>query len=346
MPLRYARQVGQPPSTEDREPLPRVRLTGTQIETSRLGFGASALMSRVNRRDSVRLLETALDEGITHFDTARSYGFGEAELAVGDVLLGHRDRITVTTKVGILPPRRTLGLSATKAIARGLLSVLPSARAQLRRRAGGLVQAGCFDAKTMSASLETSLRQLRTDHVDFLLLHEPSLEVLRNHEALVFLERVRSEGKVRQFGIAAVPEVVRYAVEHAPHYAAIVQMPHSVFAPQRRDLIWTSSGAVITHSAITTQMGALRSWLSMTQGAEARWSRELQTEVAERGSLERLALQYALADCSRGMVLFTSAKPAHIRENAAALKPAASEDQLHRFAQLVTEWMRTEKPHM
>ena len=44
-------------------------------------------MARLGRRESVRLLEVAYDSGITHFDTARSYGYGEAESAVGEFLV-------------------------------------------------------------------------------------------------------------------------------------------------------------------------------------------------------------------------------------------------------------------
>ncbi len=315
--------------------LPRVRLPGTGIEVSRLGFGTSALMSRVNRRDSLRLLETALDEGITHLDTARSYGFGEAELVLGDLLAGRRSRITVTTKVGILPPHCSLGLSAAKYVARGLLSVLPAARASLRRGAGGLIHSGRFDARSMSESLETSLRRLRTDYVDILLLHEPSAEILATEEPWDFLRRVQCEGKVRHFGIAASPEVA----ENAPLYSAVMQLPNSVFAPSLNHLRSRSDRSIITHSAMTTRLEELRHWLANNAAAQARWSGELQMNVLQQGMLERLSLQYAFADLLQGAVLFTSTKPAHIRENAAALRTEVPIEQLHRFAQLVREWM-------
>ncbi len=296
-------------------------------------------MSRVNRRDSLRLLETALDEGITHFDTARSYGFGEAETVLGDLLAGQRSRVTVTTKVGILPPRLAPGLSVAKAVARGALSVLPAVRASLRRSAGSLVKSGCFDARTMTESLEASLRQLRTDYVDILLLHEPAAEVLATEEPLHFLQRVQADGKVRYFGIAAHGSVAAYALENAPAYASVLQLPHSVFAPALQELRSNPHAAVITHSAITTRLQELRGWLANDAPAQKRWRHELATDVLEQGTLERLALQYALADHPRGAMLFTSTKPAHIRANAAALRTAAPAEQLMRFAQLAREWM-------
>ncbi len=316
----------------------RIRLPRTGIEISRLGFGTSALMSRVNRRDSLRLLETALDEGITHFDTARSYGFGEAETVLGDLLPRQRSRITITTKVGILPPRHALGLSVAKALARGVLSMLPATRAPLRRGAGSLVKPGCFDARTMTESLEASLRHLRTDYVDILLLHEPAAEVLATEEPLHFLQRVQAEGKVRYFGIAAHPDVVAYALEQAPLYTQLMQVPNSVFAPNRHELP-KDSHAVITHSAITTRLKEFRAWLANDVAEQKRWRHELGTDALEQGRLERLAVQWALAALPQGAVLFTSTKPAHIRENAAALRAAAPAEQLARFAQLARGWM-------
>ena len=316
-----------------------MRLPGFAIEISRLGFGTSALMSRVNRRDSLRLLETALDEGITHFDTARSYGFGEAETVLGDLLAGQRERITVTTKVGIVPPRRSFGLSATKAMARGVLSIFPGMRTLLRSGAGSLVQPGRFDTRTMTDSLEASLRHLRTDYVDILLLHEPSVEVLATEEPLNFLRRVQVEGKVRHFGIAAHGSVAAYALENAPSYASVRQLPHSVFAPAVQELRNDPYAAVITHSAITMRLQELRGWLANDAPAQRRWRHELATDVLEQGTLERLALQYAFSDLPQGAMLFTSTKPAHIRANAAALRTAVPADQLMRFAQLVREWM-------
>ena len=66
----------------------RVELPGSELRLSRLGFGTAGLMARLGRRESVRLVEIAHDSGITHFDTARAYGYGEAESALGDFLAG------------------------------------------------------------------------------------------------------------------------------------------------------------------------------------------------------------------------------------------------------------------
>ncbi len=297
-------------------------------------------MSRVNRRDSLRLLGTAFAEGITHFDTARSYGFGEAESVLGEFVAGRRERITLTTKVGIVPPPRGVGLSVAKAAARVVLSVLPGVRPLLRRGAGEFVKAGRFDAQSMQKSLEISLRQLRTDYIDILLLHEPAEEVLLSTEPLHFLQRLQREGKVRTFGIAGDPEIVTQALRRAPAYTPVLQFPHGAFEPCPSWLRERAPGAVFTHSSIGRVAAMMREAFGRDVALERRWSDELGLAVGTPGVLETMLLQYALNTFPEAVVLFTSVRAEHIRNNAAALRTAASAEQVQRLEHLVGSWKR------
>src|SRR3954470_5130549 len=109
-----------------------------------LGCGCPGLMGRIDRSGSVRLLETAFDAGVTHFDVARSYGYGEAESAVGEFLARHRGGVTITTKLGIAPPRRTPALRAARGAARRLAQATPRLRPLLRAGASRMVDEGRF----------------------------------------------------------------------------------------------------------------------------------------------------------------------------------------------------------
>lgn len=68
-----------------------------------LGFGCSAMGGRVSTRQSLVALGAAYDAGITLYDTARSYGYGQAETILGNFLRGRRDTVVISTKFGILP---------------------------------------------------------------------------------------------------------------------------------------------------------------------------------------------------------------------------------------------------
>jgi aryl-alcohol dehydrogenase-like predicted oxidoreductase len=255
-------------------------------------------MSRATRRESVRLLETAFEAGIRHYDVARSYGHGEAESALGDFLAGRRDQVTVATKLGMEPPPRSRRLAVAKGLARAAVRVVPPLRRVARERAARLVAVGRFAVPEARASLETSLRELRTDHLDLLLLHEVRPPDLSD-ELLGFLEDQVREGTVRAFGIATVPEASGAIVAERPEFAPLVQVENSAAVPTLERMPELLERRVITHSSL--------------QGLD---------EVRRRapghdpGELADLMLAWALAANPGGTVLFSSRDPEHIRRNA------------------------------
>src|SRR4051812_32660132 len=86
--------------------IPKVRLQRSGLTTSRLGFGTSRL-HYLGLAEQQVLLATAAELGITHFDTAPSYGDGLAERALGRFVRHERDRFLVATKYG-LPSNRLI----------------------------------------------------------------------------------------------------------------------------------------------------------------------------------------------------------------------------------------------
>jgi aryl-alcohol dehydrogenase-like predicted oxidoreductase len=269
----------------------------------------------------VRLLQTAFDAGITHFDTARCYGYGEAEVAVGDLLAAvGRDRVTIATKFGILAPRRTPVLMAAKAAARLVASAHPSLGRLVNRRAQGMVRTGTFDVASATASLEASLRALRTDHVELLLLHECELEDMSD-DILAFLDRARRDGKILAHGIATRPAPTRDILMQRGEAVPVVQVADGIVSPQLPQLPLgaTPATAVITHSALGPQFAALRSRLAGDPVAARHWSGRLGFDAAGDGQrLAGLFLAAAVSANPRGAVLFSSTQEANIRANAAA----------------------------
>jgi len=166
-------------------------------ETSRIGFGCGRLVGGATVGTSIRLIEQARMLGITHFDVAPSYGLGFAE----DVLakaLADDDAVTVTTKVGIGRPTN----AKLKSVARQILRPLLSASPQLRKRLASKAGAGArdqFAPSTVEQSLTESLRRLRRDRVDVLLLHEPSPDSV-TPELASMMEAFVREGRALQIG--------------------------------------------------------------------------------------------------------------------------------------------------
>lgn len=61
-------------------------------------FGLTASYASVDRPQARQIVDAALDEGITFFDTAETYSGGESELWLGDALKGRRAQVTIATK--------------------------------------------------------------------------------------------------------------------------------------------------------------------------------------------------------------------------------------------------------
>ncbi len=176
-----------------------------------LGFGTAAIMGRVSRRAGTAALERAHAAGIRHFDTARSYGWGEAEGVVGAVLGKHRrEDIRIVTKCGILPVRNTPLLGMAKSAARSLLALAPGLKAQVRRVAssGSFQPVRTYEIDVLSGSLKTSLSELGVSYVDDLLLHNFSPERPGLEEVGAWFRELQRAGTIRRFGFSVEGDLI------------------------------------------------------------------------------------------------------------------------------------------
>jgi hypothetical protein len=167
------------------------RLPGTDVTLSRLTFGTGSLHHLPTTRERQYLLSAAADRGFTHFDTAPFYGFGLAERELG-AFLKNRKNLTVTTKFGLYPPAGATPLPPSVWAFKLLGKVLP-------RLSQPVVD---WNLESAKKSLELSLRRLGSDHVDFLLLHEPTGSIPNPDELGDWLRREKQKGTIRAWGLA------------------------------------------------------------------------------------------------------------------------------------------------
>jgi D-threo-aldose 1-dehydrogenase len=314
--------------------LPTVSLPGTGITTTVLGFGCSRLLGPKSVAEALRLLETAYDAGIRHFDVARAYGSGDAEGVLGRFIATRRDQVTVTTKFGISPrpimDERRLLLAG----ARTLMKVSPLVRRFLGRQGARLVKRKAFSADDASGSLETSLRELRTDYIDLLLLHDCDPADC-SPELLEFLNGAVSTGKIRAFGVGTSAESAATIARSTPAFATVLQFGHSVLHPTVRQVDPNARHALITHGALA-DLRRLRRHMEEQPEARMRWSAELGVDCGRERPLAALMLRYAIQTNGRGPVLAASTNPENIVANAAAAADGVpSRSAVDRFAELV-----------
>lgn len=188
--------------------------SSSSLQISELGFGCSAVAGRVSRKESLLALHAAYDAGITLYDTARSYGYGQSEHVVGDFLEGRRDTVVLCTKFGIMPVAMGGWKQKLRPMAQLAVRALPGLRAVAQKQLKDQFVPNQFTPEILRVSLETSLRELKTDYVDMLLLHAAPVTVLQQHDLLDAMDRLVQSGKVRVAGISGdLPVIETYFAE-------------------------------------------------------------------------------------------------------------------------------------
>ena len=179
------------------------------IHSSVLGLGCAPILGSVDSKKCRRALSLAFEHGITHYDLARSYGFGDAEGLVGEVFRNNRDKIVLASKFGIKADWKASLLRPIKPIVRALRgsekkqdAVLPPKQGNGKNASDMLFKRVEINSMEMQKSLEESLKALKTDYLDYFLVHEPLKSIINIDELSEMAMRLKASGKIRAFGLA------------------------------------------------------------------------------------------------------------------------------------------------
>ena len=171
------------------------------LDVSRIGLGAMSMSGYYNigtgsDAESIRAIHRALDLGVTHLDTAETYGRFANEELVGRAIKGRRDQVVLATKFGIV---------SHSGRGPGVLS----------------------SPASIHVAVEGSLKRLGTDHIDLYYQHrvDPKTPI---EDTVGALAKLVAEGKVRYIGLSEVgPATIRRA--HAVHPVAALQTEYSLW---------------------------------------------------------------------------------------------------------------------
>jgi D-threo-aldose 1-dehydrogenase len=316
----------------------RIVITGSGLPIPAIGFGCSSLAS-VGKKKALELLGTAFDAGVRHFDVARFYGYGEAEALLGLFLKTRRAEVTITTKFGIDPPPRANVLRYAMRAGRRLVRLVPAARGIMQRRAQMLIKRGQFSVEEARASLDTSLRQLGTDYVDFFLLHdyEPS-DASMDELARFLVDRVKT-GVIRYFGVGTGIESALRALQVTPELCDIVQFENSVLSRNVEKLQGRQSVRplmVVNYGSLGESYRSVAGALKVRRELVADWSSQLGVDCSRGEAISGLMLNYAVSANLDGLVLFSSRDASRTKQNVrAVLEPTVSSVQIELFGRLV-----------
>ena len=290
-----------------------------------IGLGCAAMLGRAGRRESLAALGSAYDAGITFYDTARSYGYGACEGLLGEFFTpSRRSSVVLCTKFGILPGNPGGWKQKVKPLARAVLGVVPQLRGMVRKHAADQFTPGQFSVATLRSSFETSLRELKTDYVDTLLMHGPPASVLQDEDILEELRRLVDTGKVRLAGVSAEGEVIRTVFgKHSPVLQA-AQFPMNPFSMHlaSQTLDAAKSLMLIANHPFGGAEGIARCRTlidRLRQDPAVPQTLREKLNAPDEGLLPEFVLNSIICDTGVSVVIPSMMKPTHLHANISAM---------------------------
>jgi aryl-alcohol dehydrogenase-like predicted oxidoreductase len=160
----------------------------TDLTVSEVGFGlwtiSTGWWGNFTEGEAVALMHKAFDLGMTLFDAADTYGNGLSEELIAKAFPEQRDEIVIATKVGYD------FVHHGNARGRGQREIPQD-----------------FSPEAVTRATEAALKRLKTDRVDLLQLHNIRMEQVYDDALWTVLEKLKSTGKVRCYGIALGPAI-------------------------------------------------------------------------------------------------------------------------------------------
>ena len=300
----------------------RMRPLGTTgLDVSEIAIGTWAFggdeWGAPDDAGAIATIRDAVAAGVTLIDTADVYGYGRSEELVAEALAGSASDVIVCSKAG-------------------------NDIYDTPRQAGGGPKR--FSASYLERAVEGSLRRLRRDAVDIYLLHNPSLDVLVEDEAMGALRAARAAGRVRFVGASVYTAAEgRAAIELGQ--ADVVMITHNLINHEESNRLLAAAAArgcaviarsVLANGLLTGKYDAGSSFAAddhrSHRGAEWLASAVARIDgilpIAERHdlALRDLALVYALSDPRLASVVIGARSEAQLNENLAAAALAPLDD--------------------
>ena len=272
----------------------KIQIPGLAAEVCRIGLGGGGLIGGASLRESIAVLETAYEAGIRYIDVAPLYGL--AEDVVGNCVQSHRDEFILATKVGITRPKLPNLFSLVRKTLRPVALRFPTIKRSAFRPTQALVTTGLFRPDQVRSSLEDSLRRLKTEWVDVLLLHEPTTGDM-TPELIRELDRLVSSGRVRLLGTGTqepAEQSIRYGDVWQHRYAPGDALPAN------------RSGLRVVHGVLRHGLPLLRTAIAAHPATASVLSRRYGFDFFDPDAHPAILATLALASDPHSLLLVSS----------------------------------------
>ncbi|MCC2684008.1 MAG: aldo/keto reductase [Paenibacillaceae bacterium] len=263
----------------------------TGLEVTRLGFGAMEVRGPriwngrpVTDGEAERILNAVLDAGINFIDT--SYDYGLSEEYIGKFISKRRGEYYLATKCGC-----TL-------VDKGDHDETPHV----------------WTKENILHNIEVSLRRMKTDYVDLLQLHNPTVEQVENGGLVDVLKEIQASGEVRWIGISStqphIAEFIRWGVFDS------FQIPYSALERVHENNI---SAAAQSGAGTIIRGGVAKGEPGVGLGRKDRWAEwekaKLDELLGEGESRTAFLLRFTLSHPSLSTTIVGTKNPEHLTEN-------------------------------
>ncbi|RYZ62147.1 MAG: aldo/keto reductase [Proteobacteria bacterium] len=275
--------------------IPRNALGRTGLEVTKLGYGAMEVRGTriwggrpVTDDEAGRVLNAVLDSGVNFIDTANDYG--RSEEYIGRFLSRRRDEFVLATKCGCTVVRKDEHTDDTPHV---------------------------WTRENLFRGLHESLERMKTDRVDVMQLHNPTVEQTEAGDLVRALEDMRAQGKVRFIGVSST-------LPHIDAYVGwgvfdVFQIPYSALERNEETSIQKAHDA---GAGVVVRGGVARGEPGAGLGSEDRWAgweAAKLDELLEEGET-RTAFLLRFTNSHPGMHtnIVGTKNPEHLMENARA----------------------------
>ncbi len=272
----------------------------TGLHVTALGYGAMEVRGSriwggrpVTERQADTILNAVLDAGINFIDTANDYG--RSEEFIGRYVSGRRPEYYLATKCGCTVVRKDNNTDDTPHV---------------------------WTEENLFRGLHESLERMKTDYVDVMQLHNPSVEQCELGNLVASLQKMKQQGKVRWIGCSStLPHITTY-IEWGVF--DIFQIPYSGLERVHENVI---SQAARAGAGIIDRGGVARGEPGVGLGSTDRWAKfeagkldELREEGESRSGF---LLRFLLSHPDIHTTIVGTLLPEHLNENIAAASKGA-----------------------
>ena len=276
--------------------LPTSALGRTGLKVTRLGYGAMEVRGSriwggrpVTEEQAQTILNAVLDAGINFIDTANDYG--RSEEFIGKFISQRRQEYYLATKCGCHVTRRDENSDDTPHV---------------------------WTRENLFRGLNESLQRMKTEYVDVIQMHNPSVQDVENNGLVAALQDMKKEGKVRWIGVSTT-------LPHLPTYLSwgvfdSFQIPYSALQREHEDWIAKARQAGI---GTIIRGGAARGEPGAGLGRQDAWDKFAQAkldDLLEPGeSRTSFIIRYTLSHPYVDTTIVGTLHPEHLQQNVAAV---------------------------